>query len=320
MTYLPFGMAAGWTAHNGAVYQRTIDLDGRIAGLALGAGDTIALSYDAASRITGRTETGQPAQDFSYDALDRLAIYANGAATQTYSYDANGNRASYLDNATPPVSLAYNIDPASNRLAGIGGSWAGSFTYDATGNMLSYSTPYSGYSFAYDARNRQTEAFVGAIGTSWLINGLGQRVAQINVSVPEFFFVYDEAVHLTGKYDGGGNPLWETAWLGDLPVAVLSPAGRFYIAPDHLGAPHQITEAGGAVVWQWNHDPFGNSAPMGAFTYSSAFRGNSLTRPPTCITIISATTTQGRAATSKATPSASRAGSIRIRMPRGIRW
>ncbi len=113
--------------------------------------------------------------------------------------------------------------------------------------MLSYATPFSGYSFAYDARNRQTEAFVGAIGTSWLINGLGQRIGQINVSVPEFSFVYDEAGHPAGKYDGNGNPLWETAWIGDLPVAVLSPAGRFYIAPDHLGAPHQITEAGGAM-------------------------------------------------------------------------
>jgi hypothetical protein len=75
--------------------------------------------------------------------------------------------------------------------------------------MLSYSTPFSGYSFSYDARNRQTEAFVGAIGTRWLINALGQRIAQINVSVPEFYFVYDEAGHLTGKYDGLGNPLWD---------------------------------------------------------------------------------------------------------------
>jgi YD repeat-containing protein len=148
----------------------------------------------------------------------------------TWSYHAgtchNGNRASYLDNATPPVSLSYNTDPASNRLAGIG-SWAGSFAYDAAGNMLSYSTPFSGYSFAYDARNRQTEAFVGAIGTSWLINGLGQRIAQINGRALEFFFVYDEAGHPAGKYDGGGNPIWETAWLGDLPVAVLTPAGKF---------------------------------------------------------------------------------------------
>ena len=158
-------------------------------------------------------------------------------------------------------------------MAGIGGSWAGSFTYDASGNMLSYSTPFSGYSFSYDARNRQTEAFVGAIGTSWLINGLGQRIAQINVSVPEFFFVYDEAGHLTGKYDGDGNPLWETAWLGDLPVAVLEPAGKFYIAPDHLGAPHQITDASGAVVWQWNPDPFGNGDPSGTFAYELRFPG-----------------------------------------------
>jgi YD repeat-containing protein len=82
-----------------------------------------------------------------------------------------------------------------------------SFTYDAAGNMLSYSAPFADYRFSYDARNRQTEAYVGAIGTSFLINGLGQRVAQINVRVPEFFFVYDEAGHLTGKYDSGGNSL-----------------------------------------------------------------------------------------------------------------
>jgi RHS repeat-associated protein len=273
VTYLPFGMAAGWTAGNGAAYRRTIDQDGQITGLALPAGANIALNYDAASHIIGRTETGFPAESFAYDALDRLATYASGAATQTYTYDANGNRASYLDNATPPVSLAYNIDPASNRLLGISGSWAGSFTYDANGNMLSYATPFSGYSFSYDARNRQAKAFVGAIGTRWLVNGLGQRVAHINGSVPQFFFVYDEAGHQTGKYDGLGNPLWETVWLGDLPVAVLGPAGNFYIAPDHLGSPHQITDANGAVVWLWHPDPFGNGDPIGAFPYELRFPG-----------------------------------------------
>jgi RHS repeat-associated protein len=276
VTYLPFSMAAGWTAGNGASYLRTFDLDGRITGLALPAADNIALGYDAASRITGRTETGFPAESFTYNALDSLHIYASGAATQTYTYDANGNRTGYATNATPPVSLAYNIDPASNRLLGIGGSWTESFTYDAAGNMLSYSAPFADYSFAYDARNRQTEAFVGAIGTNWLINGLGQRIGQTNGSVPEFFFVYDEAGHPTGKYDGGGNPLQETAWLGDLPVAVLSPAGRFYIAPDHLGGPHQITNASGAAVWQWNHDPYGNgdpSDPLGNFSYDLRFPG-----------------------------------------------
>jgi RHS repeat-associated protein len=93
------------------------------------------------------------------------------------------------------------------------------------------------------------------------------------VSVPEFFFVYDEAGHLIGKYDGSGNLLQETAWLGDLPVTVLEPAGQFYIAPDHLGAPHQITDAGGATVWLWHPDPFGKGDPSGTFSYDLRFPG-----------------------------------------------
>ncbi len=108
--------------------------------MALPGADTIALGYDAASRITGRTETGQPAQNFGYDALDRLASYASGTATQTYTYDANGKRG----------ELFRQCDAAgfADRLLGISGSWAGSFTYDAAGNMLSYATPFSGYSFS----------------------------------------------------------------------------------------------------------------------------------------------------------------------------
>ena len=53
-------------------------------------------------------------------------------------------------------------------------------------------------------------------------------------------------------------------------------AGLFYIAPDHLGAPHQITDAGGAVAWQWNPDPFGNGDPVGAFAYDLRGDGDDL--------------------------------------------
>ncbi|MGH6793859.1 MAG: hypothetical protein ACREDH_01310, partial [Methylocella sp.] len=65
----------------------------------------------------------------------------------------------------------------------------------------------------------------------------------------------------------------EFIWLGDLPTAVLSPSGQFYVAPDHLGSTHQITDASGAVVWLWNHDPFGNGDPQGTFTYELRFPG-----------------------------------------------
>jgi RHS repeat-associated protein len=103
------------------------------------------------------------------------------------------------------------------------------------------------------------------------VSGLGQRVSQ--VTAPGFIFVYDEMGHQIGKYDGTGRLLWETVWLGDLPVAVLESSGRYYIAPDHLGAPHLITNAAGQVVWQWNHDPFGNGAPTGSLAYELRFPG-----------------------------------------------
>ncbi|MGH6838949.1 MAG: RHS repeat domain-containing protein, partial [Methylocella sp.] len=54
------------------------------------------------------------------------------------------------------------------------------------------------------------------------------------------------------------------------------PGVRYYIAPDHLGSPHQITDASGAVVWLWNHDPFGNgdpTDPLGNFSYELRFPG-----------------------------------------------
>ena len=62
-------------------------------------------------------------------------------------------------------------------------------------------------------------------------------------------------------------------WLGDLPVAVLSIGPPSYIAPDHLGAPHEITNASKRVEWQWDHDPFGNGLPTGPFSYGLRFPG-----------------------------------------------
>ena len=151
-----------------------------------------------------------------------------------------------------------------------GGDWNEAFTYDAAGNMLSHSSPSADYSFDDDARGRLATSYVGALGTSHQINGLGQRVGK---SQGQVLFAYDAAGHLIGEYDGKGALTQETVWLGELPVAVLAPAGPLYVAPDNLGAPHQITNAAGQVVWSWAHDPFGIGDPEGSFTYNLRFPG-----------------------------------------------
>ncbi len=73
---------------------------------------------------------GFPAKNFGYDALDRLTGYTGGAITQTYKYDADGNRTSLAAGAT----TTYAIDAASNRLDGSTGAAIRTLTYDSAGN------------------------------------------------------------------------------------------------------------------------------------------------------------------------------------------
>jgi RHS repeat-associated protein len=55
---------------------------------------------------------------------------------------------------------------------------------------------------------------------------------------------------------------------------VLVPGGvTYYVAPDQLGAPHQIADVGVNMVWHWDHDAFGKGAPSGSLTYNLRFPG-----------------------------------------------
>lgn len=112
----------------------------------------------------------------SYDALNRLngADYQgwNGSAwTSTLAhdlasigYDAAGNLTSlqrYRETGTLIDNLTYSYPGTSNRLSAVtdaigvtAESWdaeAGSFTYDANGNVTAAPTPYSIRAVTYDA-------------------------------------------------------------------------------------------------------------------------------------------------------------------------
>ncbi len=272
--YLPFGPATGWAQGNGADYSRSFDTDGRIAAIGLGTG-TMTFAYDKASRITGIGETGFAAKNFGYDALDRLTGYTGGAITQTYKYDADGNRTSLAAGAT----TTYAIDAASNRLDGSTGAAIRTLSYDAAGNTTLDNRVVTMLGYTYDASGRLVTAKTGAFTTNYLNDGLGERVGRAGFGAKAIpggkeAFVYDEAGHLLGEYDGTGKAIEETVWLGSLPVAVLIPGKTpFYIAPDQLGAPHQIANSSRSTVWHWDHDPFGNGAPTGSLGYNLRFPG-----------------------------------------------
>jgi RHS repeat-associated protein len=159
--------------------------------------------------------------------------------------------------------------------------WPGNrtkYAYDAAGHTLGYGT----LSFAYNNRGRMEST--SASSTDYLYNALGQMIEKSG-TLGTTTFMQDEAGHLIGEYDGSGNLIEETIWLGDIPVATLQPNGSggvniYYIHTDHLNAPRKVQQPGtDALVWRWDTDPFGTAAPnenpagLGTFPYNLRFPG-----------------------------------------------
>ncbi len=147
ITYHPFGAPKSWVYGNSTAFARTFDLDGRIATYPKGTG-TRTLTYDAASRVTGFSDTN-PAltQTFAYDNLDRLTTWVGLGANQAYQYDLAGNRTTHTVSST---NYGYTLATNSNRLSSIAGPTVKSYTYDSAGNRSSAGT--IAYPHAADGR------------------------------------------------------------------------------------------------------------------------------------------------------------------------
>ncbi len=293
--YQPFGKPTGWTWGNGTAYTRSFDLSGRLTQFPLGAtsgtgatpnGLSRTVNYDAASRISAYTHTDTSGstgsstaiaanQTFGYDDQDRLISYLPTNSSQSYSYDANGNRTGQTIGGN---SYTQTVDPASNRQTASTGPTPATNSYDAAGNQTGDgSTTYN-----YSDRGRLASVTKNGTTTNYLYNGLGQRVVKSGSNVPTgaVRYVYDEAGHLIGEYDQSGNAIQETVYLGDTPVVTIKNATPYYIYADQIDTPRVITDTNNLMVWRWDQtDPFGATLPdenptsLGAFTYNLRFPG-----------------------------------------------
>ena len=86
---------------------------------------------------------------------------------------------------------------------------------------------------------------------------------------------------LVGEYDGSGNLIQETVWLGDIPVATIQPMGSsvaiYYVETDQLDTPRAVIRPSDSTqMWTWFSGPFGietpNTNPRGAGTFSYDLR------------------------------------------------
>jgi RHS repeat-associated protein len=190
--------------------------------------------------------------------LDRVTAATGTGLNQTWTYDANGNRLTQGGSA----SSTYSVSSGSNRLTAVSGALSRSYTYDSSGNTTNDGT----VSFTYDDFGRLASATKSGVTTTYKVNALGQRVKKSN-SGGTTYFAYDEAGHLIGEYDVSGGLIQEMVWLGEVPVATLRPNGSggvnlFYVHTDHLNTPRRVSRpSDNVVVWRWDSDPFGTTAP-----------------------------------------------------------
>ncbi len=150
---------------------------------------SFAYTLDAVGNRTQMADlTGTHA--YQYDPLYRLTqVTYPGPTTDTYTYDAVGNR--LAKNAT-----AYTYD-AADQMTAAGGV---SYGYDANGNQ----TGRGSDTFTYDHENRLTQAVIAGVTSSSVYNGDGLRMSH-TVSGQQTSYTWDIAGGLPVVLQDGTN-------------------------------------------------------------------------------------------------------------------
>lgn len=246
ITYRPGDLAmSGWTSSNGLTNTLGYDSDGRLTGIAVPGVENLGFSYDTANRMTGIAngiDTGQ-SEAFDYDEQSRLTGVYGGSETESYSYDADGNRLTQAINGT---SATFSYGATSNRLTGISGAVTMSYGYDVQGNTT---TENGTAAYGYDPFNRLSSAK----GATDYVGPEGQRLRKVTSSGTTYF-APDASGPLLAEDNNG---TWiDYVWLNGRLIGRIANNSVDAIHDDQTGRPQVVTDAGKTVVWKATNYPF----------------------------------------------------------------
>jgi RHS repeat-associated protein len=281
-TYDPADRLTGYTASAGGE-QYGYDAVGNRTGLtsSFAGASSVAYTYSATSNqlaslaTDGQTTTdtydptgnlvGDGTNHFTYDGRNRLIEVSNAQGLTYYAINGLGQRVAKLAGPIPDLAGDANrngvLDAGDLRLIGL---------------MITGATPVD---LAGDCNHdgKITTADVACVQAKMA----NMRTnPQSYVSPTGTSFAYDEAGHLIGEYNATTATRQETVYLGDVPVAVITPGATFYVYADQLNAPRVIVNNANTPVWDWEGAPFGNSLPNpnpsgtgASLTYNLRFPG-----------------------------------------------
>ena len=191
------------------------------------------------------------------------------STTESYSYDAVGNRLSSLG-VSP---YAYNT---SNELTS---KPSVTFTYDRDGNTLTKVDSTGTTTYNWDFENRLSSVVLpGSGGTvSFKYDPYGRRVQKTS-SAATTNYVYDGANTLE-EVDGSGSVVARYVQnLGiDEPLAETRGSTTSYYEADGLGSVSSLTNSSGALANTYTYDSFGNqTGSSGTVTNNYRYTGREL--------------------------------------------
>jgi len=263
-TYLPFGPIASYTLGNGQTIVRSYDANYRFTDITSPALN-LHVARDAVGNIValGNAAGASPATEtYTYDPLYRLTGVkdASGALVEAYTYSKTGDR---LTKSAPGLATGnYGYQSGTHRLTAIG---SGSRTYDANGSTTGNASAGMAWGYGYNGRGQLTVLQQGgATVATYVYDAAAHRIAK-TVGSATTRYVYGPS-GLVGEY---GVAPRDYVWMDDTPVAVADGPSVAFVHADGLNTPRAVTNATGAVVWNWAYqgNPFGEQAPTSASGY-----------------------------------------------------
>ena len=257
VAHKPFGGIASMTYGNGLNRTVSYDQQYRISSITTGAVQNLPYSHDANGNITGITNSLNPTKNktFGYDALDRLTGGAGPWGTLSWTYDGVGNRQTQVENG---ATSTYAYESGTNKLTGVTGATPLSFTLDQNGNTTSENAK----TFTYNQNNRLIKATEsGTTKGEYTYNASGQRATKTAGGTTTVYH-HDQSGNLIAETTSAGATVAEYIWLESQPLAKIDPGGTRHIHTDHLGTPQVMTSSTGAIVWQIESKPFGETVSL----------------------------------------------------------
>lgn len=214
--------------------------------------DGAGYTYDNAGNRTAKTNyLNNVTEQYTYDPTYQLTQVTQGTTTtESYSYDAVGNRLSSLGMSP----YAYN---SSNELTS---TPSATFTYDGNGNTATKVDSSGTTRYSWDFENRLSSVVLSGSGgaVTFKYDPFGRRV-QKNSSSTTTNYLYDGDNSVV-EVDPAGTLLATYAQSAgvDEPLAELRNGTAGYYGQDGLGSVTSIAGIAGTLLNSDIYDSFGN--------------------------------------------------------------